>query len=265
MRWGRSRTGRADGPLTTVLEDVGDLDDLRDRVGAARRILVLTGAGVSLASGLPTFRGAGGVYGDGVPDFQQASALPGSLPALWAFWGPIRPVVAAAEPNDAHRALAQWQAHVERGGGAFTLVTQNVDGLHQRAGSRHVAELHGDLFTIRCSQTWCPYRLVDDSAVYVDPPACPTCGHPLRPGMVLFGEQVALSAAHAAKRAVRECDVFLAVGTSGTVAPASGLVRYARDVEALTVVVDPTATDVSPYFELHVRLAAEQALPALVS
>jgi NAD-dependent deacetylase len=258
------RVDRAHDPLTRVLADVSELGDLGARVATATRVLVLTGAGISVASGLPTFRGDGGIYGDGVPDFQQASALPDSVAALWAFWGPFRPQVAAALPNDAHHALAQWQERVEHEGDRFTLVTQNVDDLHQRAGSRKVAQLHGNLFATRCSQAWCPHRVVDDHRIYLDVPSCPACGHPLRPGMVLFGEQVSLDAAHRAKQAVRECDLFLAVGTSGTVSPASGLVRYARDVDALTVVVDPTEGDVSPYFEFHVRLPAEHALPVLL-
>ena len=115
----------------------------------ARRVVVLTGAGVSTASGLPQFRGAGGVWGDrDLMDAHDVDALPGSLDVLWATWGPLRAVVASARPNDAHRAIASLG---DRLPGAVTVATQNVDGLHQRAGSREVAELHGSLFRSRCT------------------------------------------------------------------------------------------------------------------
>jgi NAD-dependent protein deacetylase/lipoamidase len=256
-----------DLPIAPAIERITDRagqERLRDRLARSERVLVLTGAGLGAGSGLPTFRGAGGVYqDDGIADFHHAAKLPGSLSQLWAFWGPFRAVIGRAEPNEGHRALAAWQRRVLAGGRELTLVTQNVDDLHERAGATAVEHLHGDLFGTRCAEPACPYALTGDTAAYPSVPSCPTCGGPLRPDMVLFGEPVNLDAQWAAKRAVRSCDTFLAVGTSGTVAPANGLVRYASDVGALTVCVDPSGT-VSPLFRYHVALPAEEVLPVLL-
>jgi NAD-dependent deacetylase len=252
-------------------------------------VLVLTGAGVSVASGIPAYRtpehlsgGARSPYDpDHVPVHLDATGGQVDVDALWAHWGPRRAAVTAARPNLAHLVLARYLAEGPSLRRTRTLVTQNVDDLHERAAEAHVgagsgpypvAHLHGRLLVSRCSRDRRCYS-VDDTAAHTGAPPCPRCGAKLRPDVVLFGEQVDVDAQWTARQAVRECDVLLAVGTSGLVSSASGLLRYARDVGALTVAVNPdhAAPDGEPLhgvtssrYDVHVRAAAEVALPALL-
>jgi NAD-dependent deacetylase len=253
--------------MTRTRRFVGDLDllHLAGSIHAAERILVLTGAGVSRASGLPTYRGDQGIYaGTEIAALHHADALPGSLPELWRFWGPRRASIAEARPNAGHLALAAFARERAALRRPVTLATQNVDDLHERAGSPQVAHLHGRLFATRCSDDDCAYRVDPDTTAHHDVPQCPLCGAGLRPDVVLFGEQLALDALRTARQAVRECDLLLAVGTSGEVSTASSLIRYADDVGALLVVVDPAAS-VLPTFDVHVPLPAEQVLPTVLA
>jgi NAD-dependent deacetylase len=241
-----------------------DLLHLGQQIHSAERVLVLTGAGISRASGLPTYRGQEGIYADSdIAALHHAHALPDSLPELWGFWGPRRATISQAQPNAAHLAVASFQRASVRSGRAVTLATQNVDDLHERAGSPQVAHLHGTLFATRCYDAACPYRKDPDRTPYDEPPHCPRCGSWLRPDVVLFGEPLDADAQWAAKRAVRECDLLLAVGTSGEVSTAATLIRYAVDVGALLVTIDP-APEVPPAFDVHVPLPAEAVLPALL-
>lgn len=244
----------------------GDLDllHLGQQIHSAERVLVLTGAGISRASGLPTYRGTDGLYADSdIAALHHAHGLPDSLPELWGFWGPRRATIAHAQPNAAHLAVAHFQRASTRVGRSVTLATQNIDDLHERAGSPQVAHLHGTLFATRCYDTTCSYRKDPDRTPYAEPPHCPLCGSWLRPHVVLFGEALDADAQWVAKRAVRECDLLLAVGTSGEVSTAASLIRYAVDVGALLVTVDP-APEVPPAFDVHVPLPAEAVLPALL-
>ncbi|WP_336923126.1 ADP-ribosylglycohydrolase family protein [Aquipuribacter sp. SD81] len=269
-------------------------DVLRQRLSAARNVLVLTGAGVSVASGLPAYRTPATATGgpvspyadDELPPELDGRLLLGSLPAVWSAWGPRRTEILAARPNAAHLAIAAWLAAAPTGA-RRTLVTQNVDDLHERAAGlpvtatatgggpteSPVAHLHGQLLVSRCVRDPACHR-APDAATWSEPPSCPGCGGPLRPDVVLFGEPVDLDAQWQARRAVRACDVLLAVGTSGMVSSASALLRYARDVGALTVAVNPdhAAPDGLPLhgsapdrYDVHVRAPAEVALPLLLA
>lgn len=249
-------------PETDIAPD--GLRTVRAVLDHAQRVLVLTGAGISASAGLPTFRGRGGLYTGpvGVPDFMRADVLPAGLEKLWEFWGPLRTRVRSAEPTAAHRTLASWQQHRVAVGAETTLVTCNVDDLHERAGSP-VHHLHGSLFTTTCLTPSCAGRIDDDTRSDGAADPCPACGGRTRPGMVMFGEAVDIDALWAAKRMVRQCDAFVAIGTSGAVSPASGWVRYARDVGAVSVAVNPAA-DIGADFDHHVRLEADIALPLLM-
>ena len=250
--------------MTVVRATDSELDELGANLATRRNVLVLTGAGASRASGLPTYRGEGGIYQDTrIADLHHADRLPGSLPELWEFWGPRRATIAEAAPNEAHRAIARYQQRAADAGRSVTLATQNVDDLHERAGSPQVAHLHGRLMTTRCLDESCAYGVREDSVPYDAPPTCPICGKPLRPAVVLFGEMLDTDAQWTARRAVRDADVLLAVGTSVEVTTASALLRYAVDVGALTISVDP-APHVLPTFDVHVPLPAEVALPRLL-
>ena len=147
--------------------------------------------------------------------------------APWRAFGPLREAALDARPNAAHYALARLEERLQ-GSATVTIITQNVDGLHQRAGSQDVVEFHGTLRRTRCSNPDCSSEPFDDDAVPVELPRCGVCNAPLRPDIVLFDEAIPVDAEWRAKKAIRDCNLFIAVGTSGTVSPASNLVRAAE-------------------------------------
>jgi NAD-dependent deacetylase len=175
----------------------------------------------------------------------------------------LRERVASVEPNAAYRAVAAWRVATLQRGRQFTLATQNIDDLHERASSPQVAHLHGGLYSTCCMSPGCTYGQRHDTVPYSSAPPCPQCGGRLRPAVVLFGERLDVDAEHEARVAVRSCDLFLAVGTSATVSSALALLRYANDVGARTVCIDP-APAVNERFGLHVQDRAELVLDKLV-
>ncbi len=198
--------------------------------GEFRNIVVLTGAGLSTGSGLPTYRGKNGLWKDGVVDPRAtAEGIESDLLGVWEFFLPMKEELLKVEPNAGHLALASFERSLPQGSN-FLLVTQNVDGLHRRAGSRNVVELHGSLLRSRCTQELCG-EPSDDLRLY--PGICTRCGARLRPDIVLFGE--AVTAVPVVRKALGSADLFLAVGTSGTVMPAAMMVDYARELGAVTV------------------------------
>lgn len=232
-----------------------------------RNIVVLTGAGISAASGLRTFRGPNGLWNDlDVERVSSVDALRSDPRAVWDFYGAMRELALQAQPNPAHEFLARMEASVATGA-SFTLVTQNIDGLHQRAGSKNVLELHGNGFLSRCMNDTCAGRRpVRDEASHRDElPQCTVCGGLMRPDVVFFGEQVSVHAAWTTKRKLRDCDLFLAIGTSGTVSPAADLVRGAHYAGARTYFVNlESLPEPNPYFHESVIGRAEELLPQLV-
>jgi len=215
-------------------------------------VVVLTGAGISRSAGLPTYRGEGGLWND--PDKVDLAHIDTlrerRAEACAAFWQ-MRRTVVACQPTPAHRALAAY----EERRGPMLIVTQNVDGLHQAAGSRHVVEYHGSLARWRCD---CGYRETP-----ADGERGPVhCDTPMRPDVVLFGEDIGADADHAVTCALRDVAVFVAIGTSGTVWPASSFVRSARYAGAKTVLLDldpmPEANDL---FDEVQRGPADELVP----
>lgn len=226
-------------------------------MSAARRITALTGAGVSAASGVPTFRGPGGLWRNrqatqlATPEaFRQDPIL------VWEWYAWRRSVIATCEPNPAHHVIARWSESP-----GFTLVTQNVDGLHERAGTRHVVRYHGSIWTLKCNGG-CGASDWDDLRVPIDPlpPHCPSCGALARPGVVWFGEAIPPAAARAAQAATA-CDVFLSIGTSSVVYPAAALAAEARARGAFTVEINPETTGAA--VDIAIPVAAEVALPLI--
>jgi NAD-dependent deacetylase len=223
------------------------IDLVRRKLQGARTLTILTGAGVSAASGVPTFRGAGGLWRN-----RQATQL--ATPEAFA----QDPILVwewyAWRPNPAHDVIARWSARP-----GFTLVTQNVDGLHERAGTRNVVRYHGSIWTLICSG--CGHRW-DDLRVPLDPfpPKCAQCGALARPGVVWFGEAIPPDAARAAQAATA-CDVFLSIGTSSVVYPAAGLIADAHARGAFTVEINPEPTEAA--VDVAIAMPAEAALPLL--
>jgi NAD-dependent deacetylase len=238
------------------------LHRLADRISAASSVTVLTGAGVSAASGVPTFRGAGGLW----KEYRaEELATPGAFardPRLvWEWYDWRRGIIAGCRPNRAHEVLAAWSRRLPD----FALLTQNVDGLHERAGTRAMTRLHGSIWTLRCARGCghAPAGWPDDSVPLVPlPPRCPGCGGLARPGVVWFGESLRHDDWAAAERAAA-CDVFLAVGTSAVVHPAAGLVLRAGGLGAFVAEINPDATDASAVVDVHLAMNADDALPAL--
>ncbi len=193
-------------------------------MNAGPRVVALTGAGISAESGVPTFRGPGSLWERYRPEeLATPEAFARDPTRVWAWYAWRRERIARAEPNPAHRTLAEMEAALP----SFILITQNVDGLHQRAGSRRVIELHGNLWRVRCVQegrTW-----EDDRVPLPEiPPRCPACGALLRPDVVWFGEPLPPVAWRQALEAAQQAEIFLVIGTSGIVEPAASLSRLAR-------------------------------------
>lgn len=231
--------------------------ELRRRFETAGRVLVLTGAGVSAESGVPTFRGGGNTaIWKGMPFdvISSGAMLERNLPAVWEWFDYRRDLLRACEPNAAHQAIASWQERFAD----LTLVTQNIDGLHQRAGSRNVVELHGNIWRARC--TVC--RLVHEiSAAGERSDACDECGHALRPDVVLFGEMLPAGAFEFALQRVSRCELCFVVGTSGLVYPAASLPEVAKSSGAFVCEINPERTSLSDWCDEVIQGKAGDVLP----
>ncbi|MFZ1828808.1 MAG: NAD-dependent deacylase [Candidatus Competibacteraceae bacterium] len=231
------------------------------RLQAARRVVVLTGAGISAESGVPTFREAQtGLWARYNPEELATPEAFRRNPRLvweWYAWRQAR--VRQAEPNAGHHALVDMERHVAE----LTLITQNVDGLHRRAGSHQVLELHGNLFRTKCFNE---DRLVEGWPASDDiPPRCPHCGGLLRPDVVWFGERLPADALRAAEQAAARAEVFFSVGTSSLVYPAAALPFIALQAGATVVEINPQPTPLSPQVTFSLNGAAGIILPALVA
>jgi NAD-dependent deacetylase len=234
------------------------VDDLRERLAAARSLCVLTGSGISAESGLPTFRGVGGLWRDHrVEELASPEGFARDPVLVWSWYDERRRAHRAVAPSPAHLALAALEQRVPH----FTLVTQNVDSLHVRAGSRNVVELHGSLREARC--TGCDARRPLDDAF--DPLAFDhDCGGMWRPDIVWFGEPLPARALAAALSAARGADLMLVVGTSGVVQPAASLATK-RCTSAYVVEINPETTALSGAVDRSIRARASEILPDLAA
>jgi NAD-dependent deacetylase len=204
-----------------------------------RRIVVFTGAGISAESGIPTFRGSEGLWKNfRAEDLATPEAFHRDPELVWEWYEWRRGLIRAAQPNAAHMAIARLERELARKGDVL-VVTQNVDGLHARAGSRNLIELHGNIFRARCTSEQTTRELAHPAESM--PPRC-GCGSLLRPDVVWFGEMLPAGAMERAAAAVAGCDLLLVVGTSGLVYPAAGLVSSAR---RMSIEVNPQKTPLS--------------------
>lgn len=233
--------------------------ELRQRLAAAKRVLVLTGAGVSAESGVPTFRGGGNsAVWKGLPFdvISSGAMLEQNLPAVWEWFDYRRDVLQSLKPNAAHETIARWQ---ERFPG-LTVVTQNVDGLHQLAGSRNVVELHGSIWRARCTVCRLVHEIPREGA---RPEACRDCGNAVRPDVVLFGEMLSPGAFEFAAERAASCELCLVIGTSGLVYPAAGLPEIAKSAGAFVCEVNPEPTPLSALCDEVISGKAGEVLPQL--
>jgi NAD-dependent deacetylase len=234
--------------------------DLIAAVHAARHIAVLTGAGVSAESGIPTFRDAQvGLWAQYRPeDLATPEAFQRNPKLVWDWYAWRRELVSRSQPNPGHYALAEMQRHVSR----FVLITQNVDGFHQLAGSTDVIELHGNIMRSKCSRE---NTVIDQWTATDDtPPRCPQCNAYLRPDVVWFGERLPPAALEAAIQAANTCDVFFSIGTSGIVEPAASLARVVLQRGAVVVEVNPATTPLTSHATFVLPGASGEVLPELV-
>ncbi len=240
------------------------MDPLPGRLTAALRsaahTVIVTGAGVSAESGVPTFRDAQtGLWSRYQPqDLATPEAFERDPDLVWQWYEWRRAMIRAARPNAAHLAIAGLERLVRR----LTLITQNVDGLHQRAGSGALIELHGNIHRNRCSAE---QRVIEiDGEHATRAPRCPSCGARVRPDVVWFGEPIPRHALLTAHAAAADCDLFISVGTSSLVRPAADLAEVARSNGALIAEINPQETALSPDADCTVRAPAGAVLPALV-
>jgi NAD-dependent deacetylase len=234
--------------------------ELIERLQSARHVAVLTGAGISAESGIPTFRDAQtGLWAQYDPaDLATPEAFRRNPRLVWEWYAHRRTLVAAAAPNPAHLALAELERRIED----FTLFTQNVDGLHQRAGSRNVLELHGNLTRTRCASE--SVRIDSWTQTGDVPPHCPRCGAYLRPDVVWFGELLPEAALEQAMQAAMRCELFLSIGTSGIVEPAASLPFLALRNGAYVAEFNLAPSAVRDSFNAHIYGPAGMTLPALI-
>jgi NAD-dependent deacetylase len=232
--------------------------ELRRRFAEAQRVLVLTGAGVSAESGVPTFRGGGNTAvwkGMRFDVISSAEMVERDLPAVWEWFDYRRDFLNSILPNPAHYEIARWQERFRE----LTLATQNIDGLHRKAGSRNVIELHGNIWRARC--TTC--RSTFDLSNGPRPDACWECGDPLRPDVVLFGEMLPPGAFEFASEAAVSCDLCFVIGTSALVYPAAGLPEIAKAAGAYVCEVNPEPTPLSELCDEVLMGKAGEVLPLI--
>jgi len=234
-------------------------ESARRLLGTSSRICVLTGAGFSAESGIPTFRGPGGLWRNFRPEELATPAAFARDPVLvWEWYQWRRGIVAAAQPNPGHLALVELEARTS----AFTLITQNVDGLHQRAGSRNVLEIHGSIWTLRCSICG-EMQSNHDVPLPTLPPRC-ACGELLRPGVVWFGEGLDAEVWQNTVEAVCSAELLLVAGTSAVVYPAASLAPLAKRSGAQVVEINLEETPISDAVDFSLRGASGEILTALL-
>ena len=232
----------------------------------AAHIAVLSGAGISAESGVPTFRDAQtGLWARFRPEeLATEDAFRRHPERVWDWYAERRASLAAVQPNAGHLALAEFE---RRHPGRLTVITQNVDGLHQRAGSQGVLALHGSLAEDRWLDPCALHRQGACDVARAEPgrpPRCPQCGNPVRPAVIWFGEMLPEDALRQAEQAASRCDVMLVVGTAGAVYPAAGLAHQARAVGAQVIIVNPHPSALDELAHLRLAGSAAQVLPRLL-
>ena len=231
----------------------------RERIAAGAPVAVLSGAGLSAASGIPTFRGKqDSLWSRYRPqDLATPQAFEQDAELVWGWYDWRRGLIAASAPNEAHLALAQLETHTQ-----VTIITQNVDGYHRLAGSTRILEYHGSIWTVRCQG--CGEETLDERVPMPLLPHCQKCGGMLRPGVVWFGEGIDPEVMRASAAATSACEVFLVIGTAGAVYPAAGLVAAARQGGALVIEFNLEPSEISHLADTFIAGSADDTVPCLL-
>lgn len=245
--------------MSTVLIQI--TDELQSIFDRARSVAVLTGAGVSAESGVPTFRGGGGSEiwtwrGRPVTELSSAELMAADPKLVWEWFDYRRGLLTSIAPNPGHTALAEWERRFED----FTLITQNIDDLHRAAGSANVLELHGNIWRARCLRCASSFE-ARECPLEENPPRCSVCGGPARPDVVLFGELLPDGIFERAEEAAARADLFFVIGTSAVVFPAAGLPITAKRSGARVIEINPETTDVSFVADFTILGKSGEVLP----
>ncbi len=254
------------------------LTTIDDEVSAwaqrARRVAVLTGAGISAESGVPTFREVQtGLWERfSAEDLATEEAFHLDPARVWTWYRWRQSLIREVAPNPGHTAIAQWQRHLTEAGGRLDVITQNVDDLHERAGAEVLAHLHGSIFAFHCTACSAPAELPEPDydgftppEQTESPPSCPVCGEGMvRPSVVWFGEMLPMDAFDAAAEAVRAAELIVVAGTSGIVQPAASLPLLGLERGTPLVEVNPEATELSEAMDVCLRGPSGQLLPQLL-
>lgn len=232
----------------------------RERIAAARSVTVLTGAGISADSGVPTFRGTDGLWRNyRAEDLATPEAFERDPRLVWEWYNWRREVLATKKPNEAHLALAELERRLTD---KMWLITQNVDGLHRQAGSHRLSEIHGNIWLVRC--TGCGTVTENRRVPIPILPTCQGCNALLRPHIVWFGESLDPTDLRRCNNALQSCDIFLVIGTSGVVYPAAGFATVAKEAGATVVDINLAETPQSSLVDLSLRGRARDLVPLLL-
>ena len=233
-------------------------ESIKDQIKNVDKIVVVTGAGISQESGIPTFRGKDGLWRSyDAMKLATIDAFYDNPKLVWEWYNERRKNIFQAQPNQGHKAIAELEKYAQ-----VTVLTQNIDGLHQKAGSSKVLELHGSIITIKCSV--CDYKEEILTEISNLPPLC-KCGNILRPDVVWFGEILPQNVWKNAIIFASQCDLMIVVGTSLVVSPANTLPIYAKQNNSFLIEINPENTDMSTYMDLVIKNTSAVALPEFVS
>jgi NAD-dependent deacetylase len=234
------------GPLIEVLQE-------------ASRVAILTGAGISAESGIPTFRGEDGLWKKYRPEELATPAAFSQNPKLvWEWYDWRRGIIGQKEPNPGHEVIARWEETFP----TVSLITQNIDGLHQKAGSKNIWELHGNIWKLRCTEEGTITENYETPLKEI-PPLCPNCGALLRPHIVWFGESLSSTILQKSIQLSSECDVMFVIGTSAVVQPAASLPFEASEAGAMIVEINLDPTPLSLYADFSIRGKSGEILPLI--
>jgi len=236
-----------------------DYSSLASILKGASKISVLTGSGISAESGIPTFRGKEGLWKQfRAEELATPQAFSRDPALVWEWYDWRRSIIASKQPNSGHKVLAEWEEKFPD----FCLITQNIDGLHQKAGSRNVIELHGNIWKLRCSREG---TLIENHLPHLEeiPPRCPQCGALMRPHVVWFGESLDVKLLENAVQRASESDIMVVAGTSAVVYPAAAIPHSAREGGAKIIEINPESTPLTPYSDFSFRGPAGEVFPEI--
>ncbi|HPI21481.1 MAG TPA: NAD-dependent deacylase [Candidatus Kapabacteria bacterium] len=235
-------------------------NELLEILHKVRKVVVLTGAGVSAESGIATFRDPNGLWTKMNPaELASVQGFMSNPKLVWSWYEHRRDIISSTKPNPGHYSIAEMQEIFTD----FTLITQNVDRLHQAAGSKNVIELHGNIIDNHCQKCKKPFK-GETSLPDEELPKCPECGGMIRPSVVWFGENLPLEALSSAEDAAESCEVFFSVGTSAEVYPAAALPIKAKQCGAVLIEVNPNQTALTKYADFRLEAPSGVALPILL-